>query len=132
MDARSLQIPVSPGELVDKMTILEIKQRRLSGDKRAHVEGELALLSSVAARVLPRSEELDRLRRELAEVNDTLWRIEDRIRLCEAQKEFGPAFVDLARAVYLNNDRRAALKRSINELLGSEIVEEKEYTPYSR
>lgn len=132
MDAKSLLIPVSPGELVDKMTILEIKRRQLDGEQRAHVESELSLLASVAARTLPGSEALDQLWRELAEVNDTLWRIEDRLRLCERQKEFGASFVELARRVYLNNDRRASLKRRINELLGSEIVEEKSYTPYVR
>ncbi len=126
-----LLVPVSWGELLDKITILEIKaQRIVDADKRGNVERELAALNAVvtAAGTLPDTAQpiIDRLRG----VNETLWDIEDEIRDCERAKEFGPRFVELARAVYHTNDKRAAFKRDLNELLGSELVEEKSYQPY--
>lgn len=126
----SVRIEVSPGELVDKITILEIKSERI-GDpaKLKNVAHELAELDKVAA-ALPDSAELTRLREALKEVNEALWGIEDEIRLCERGQDFGPRFVELARSVYRRNDRRAQLKRRINDLLGSAIVEEKSYEDY--
>ncbi len=79
---------------------------------------------------MPSSEKLDRLTAELKAVNEALWVIEDEIRLCERASDFGPRFVELARSVYLQNDQRSVLKRQINELLGSRIVEEKSYARY--
>lgn len=123
--------PVSAGELIDKITILRVKAARI-GDpvKTANVQAELALLEETAARELPASPELDRLTAELTEINAALWDIEDGKRDCERRQDFGPAFVALARRVYIDNDRRAAVKRQINVLVGSEIVEEKSYKPY--
>lgn len=127
----SILAPISAGELVDKITILRVKAARI-GDtaKEANVRKELALLEATAARELPASAEIDRLTAELAEVNGALWDIEDGKRDCERRKDFGEAFVKLARAVYIENDRRAAIKRAINEAAGSEIVEEKSYGAY--
>lgn len=121
--------PVSAGELVDKITILEVKAERIDPARRPNVERELTLLRAVAARELP-SEGLEALTAELRAVNAALWDIEDGKRDCERRGDFGPAFVALARAVYRENDRRAAIKRAINDAVGSEIVEEKSYQPY--
>lgn len=124
-------VPVSWGELLDKITILVIKSERIAdAPKRANVVRELDALRQVvaAAGALPESAQplIDALRG----VNEALWDIEDDIRDCERQKDFGPRFVELARSVYHQNDRRAALKRDLNALLGSELVEEKSYQAY--
>jgi hypothetical protein len=117
-------IPVSPGELLDRLTILTLKAERIADPaKRANVRAELAGLG----RPLPASAELDRLAAELRSVNAALWDVEDALRACERRGDFGPAFVALARSVYTNNDRRAALKRQVNALLGSPLTEEKSY-----
>jgi hypothetical protein len=123
--------PISAGELIDKITILRVKVERI-GDpaKEANVRKELALLEATAARELAASAALDALTADLQAVNAALWDIEDGKRDCERRQDFGPAFVALARRVYIDNDRRAALKRAINEVAGSEIVEEKSYRPY--
>ncbi len=121
--------PVSWGELIDKITILEIKAERIAEPAaRANVARELALLRDVAAPVGDQpglAALVDRLRA----VNLALWRIEDDIREKEAMAEFDDAFVALARAVYLTNDERAAIKRRINAALRSELVEEKFHAP---
>ena len=123
--------PVSAGELIDKITILRVKATRI-GDtaKEANVRIELALLEETAARELPQSPALDDLVAQLTEINAALWDVEDGKRDCERRQDFGPKFVELARRVYIDNDRRAAVKRQINMLVGSEIVEEKSYKPY--
>jgi hypothetical protein len=128
---RPVTVEVAPGELIDKITILEIKSERITdAAKRHHVGTELALLVGARDRAMPGSAELARLAGELKAVNEALWRIEDEIRLCERDEDFGPRFIALARSVYRTNDRRAALKRQINELLGSRLIEEKSYTAY--
>jgi len=127
----SIMAPISAGELVDKITILRVKAARI-GDpaKEANVRKELALLEATAAEALPATAEIARLTAELAEVNGALWDIEDGKRDCERRRDFGEGFVKLARAVYVENDRRAAIKRAINEAAGSDIVEEKSYDAY--
>lgn len=126
-------VPVSWGELLDKVTILEIKERRLrSPDAIANVARELELLRAAASPAHAASPHLDRLKDALHDVNEMLWDIEDRIRAKEADKTFDSEFVELARAVYIQNDRRGDLKRRINALMNSELVEEKQYTPYER
>lgn len=123
-------IPVSPGELVDKITILRVKAERIDPSKTANVRRELEALEAVAREHLPGSPELQRLTAELQEVNAALWDVEEGKRDGERRQDFGPVFVELARRVYRENDRRAAIKRRINDLLGSEIVEEKSYAVY--
>jgi post-segregation antitoxin (ccd killing protein) len=126
-----ISVPVSPGELVDKITILEIKAARIRDPaKRRNVAHELSLLVAAREAALEASQALDALAAELKAVNQRLWEIEDAIRDCERRQDFGAAFVGLARAVYRNNDRRSDLKRRINALTGSDIVEEKEYAAY--
>ena len=128
----SIMAPISAGELVDKITILRNKADRI-GDpaKEANVRKELAMLEALADEALPKTPEIDRLTAQLSEVNIALWDIEDGKRDCERRGDFGDRFVQLARSVYVENDRRAAIKRAINEAAGSDIVEEKSYKPYA-
>ncbi len=131
MSVKSVGIQISPGELIDKITILAIKCERMTDQgKLANVRAERALLEASLAEAGSASAELDGLGADLKHVNERLWEIEDQIRRCEAAGDFGPDFVELARGVYINNDRRAELKRAINQLLGSDIQEEKSYQPY--
>ena len=123
-------VPVSVGELYDKLTILEIKSERIADvAKLDNVNRErLALLE--VTRDLPEPAEFKRVYAELKRVNEALWDIEDQIRLLERDRVFGSEFVELARSVYITNDRRAQLKQQINSLYGSELVEEKSYEDY--
>ena len=123
--------PISPGELIDKITILEIKLENIAdASKRAAVRSELGLLTNLRAAHLPETDELAKLTAELKGANAELWRIEDEIRDQERAKTFGDAFVALARSVYRANDKRAALKHAINVHLNSSIREVKSYQPY--
>lgn len=123
-----LLVPISVGELLDKLTILELKAAAIDGaERRANVLRELAALDLVRRREIPPSAELDALSDQLRAVNRRLWQTEDRLRQCERDGLFGAAFIELARGVYRDNDRRALLKRQINQLTGSDIVEEKSY-----
>ena len=123
-------VEVSWGELVDKLTILEIKQRRLSAPAAVtNVKRELAALSKVVDD-LQAPAGFAALKQNLSAINESLWEIEDRIRAKEAAGSFDQEFIELARAVYISNDKRAAFKREINLLLKSDVIEEKQYTPY--
>ena len=127
----TVTIEIAPGELIDKITILEIKTERIAdAGKVANVQVELDVLAASRDAAMPGSAELTRLTAELKAVNEALWEIEDDIRDCERDGDFSDKFVQLARSVYITNDKRAALKREINELLGSRLVEEKSYQPY--
>jgi hypothetical protein len=128
----SLLIPVSWGELLDKITILEIKSERMDdAAKLANVRRELELLMEVRNRQGESPAGLAGLVAELRAANERLWEIEDAIRDCERQRDFGQRFIEMARSVYFTNDRRADLKFRINRLMGSQVVEEKSYTPYA-
>lgn len=128
MSAPLPRIPVSWGELVDKVTILEIKAERIAdATKLKHVRQELRLLLDVLARDSALSLEGAKIRKALRAVNERLWDVEDAIRVCERRQDFGPDFIELARSVYRLNDQRFAHKRRINELAGSRLVEEKSY-----
>jgi hypothetical protein len=122
-------VPVSWGELIDKITILEIRRKRLNGAAKANVAKELALLRNVA-RPVWNDREIKELAGRLKTVNAALWEIEDCIRGKEAAGAFDAKFVELARSVYRTNDARAEIKRQINMRLGSALVEEKRYRPY--
>ena len=129
--AANIQVPISPGELIDRLTILEIKSERLADpEKAANVRHELGLLAEAAREAIPETRQIQALKAELKTVNEILWRIEDDIRDCERQGDFGDAFIELARSVYRINDERARLKGRINEALGSAIRDEKSYSPY--
>ena len=126
-------VPVSWGELLDKITILEIKRRQLRAPQAvANTERELAALNPQVTALEPAPAGLTALRTALAEVNQRLWEIEDRIREKDAQGDFGAEFVALARSVYHENDERGRIKRAINTLLQSTLIEEKQYSVYQR
>ena len=128
---KDIQVPISPGELLDKITILRIKAARMSdAAKVANVRHELALLERVWRDSGAAAVDLGNEEANLTRVNEALWVIEDDIRDEERAGRFGPRFIELARAVYVTNDERAAIKKRINSLLGSSIVEEKSYQQY--
>ena len=121
-----LEVPVSAGEPVGKVTILEIESARIAdAPRQANVRRELAALTDILAPLLASEPAPTALKPALRAINETLWQIEDDIRDCERGKDFGPRFIALARSIYRTNDRRAALKRDIDVLAGSQIVEEK-------
>jgi hypothetical protein len=122
---------IGSGELIDKITILEIKSDRISDlEKLKNVRHELSVLSATRDAHLSGIEGLRDLAIQLKTINEALWEIEDDIRACEAQNDFGQKFINLARAVYITNDKRAAVKKEINLLTGASIIEEKSYKDF--
>ena len=129
--SKEIKVPISPGELLDKVTILRIKSRRMTdADKLRNVRLELAALEDTWQASPYAKADITADIEALQRVNERLWLIEDDIRDKERDKDFGAEFVRLARAVYFENDERAAIKRRINLNLGSSIVEEKSYAEY--
>jgi uncharacterized protein YukE len=126
-----IKVPVSPGEVLDKITILEIKSERISdAAKLANVQRELELLQAAWRQCVEDDETVQRIHSELKTINEALWEIEDDIRDKERAREFDQRFIDLARSVYVTNDQRAEAKKELNIYLGSEIIEEKSYQDY--
>jgi len=126
-----IRIPVATGELLDKITILRIKSERIADpDKLANVRRELSLLEGIWAGIDTGDARVADCIDRLKEVNEALWEIEDRIRVKESRSSFDQDFIDLARSVYFTNDKRAAIKREINDLTGSTLTEEKSYEEY--
>jgi len=127
----TISVPVSYGELIDKITILEIKSERIKDSaKLVNVRVELDLLNGTWAAAAASRTDIAAERGELRAVNEALWDIEDRIRVKEKAKAFDDEFIELARSVYIRNDERATVKRAINDKLGSTLVEEKSYESY--
>ena len=127
-----IQVPVSPGEVLDKITILEIKSERMTDPgKLANVRLELELLNATWSASVEQDETVMRIHAQLKKINEALWEIEDDIRDKERVREFDDRFVELARSVYFTNDKRAEAKKELNLYLGSAIVEEKSYQDYS-
>lgn len=125
-----MKVEISNGEVLDKITILRIKKANISdNNKLVNIERELAVLEDCASSVL-QQEEIQPLCKELLYVNQTLWNIEDEIREKERLKEFDEKFIELARSVYVTNDRRAEIKKQINLITNSELIEEKSYEQY--
>lgn len=128
---KDILVPISPGELLDKITILRIKQVRiLDAAKLANVKLELAALEQTWRDCGCTAQDVALDERALQNVNERLWDIEDRIRDKEAKQSFDRDFIELARAVYVSNDERAAIKKRINLQLGSRLIEEKSYKQY--
>ena len=124
----SILAPVSLGELIDKITILEIKKIHMTGIKLKNIDKELRLLKDI---IQHKNLEIDiDLMNKLKEVNKNLWEIEDNIRIKESNQEFDKEFIELARSVYKENDKRASIKKEINQKYNSELVEEKSYNNY--
>lgn len=129
---KSIVVPISFGELVDKITILEIKSERIQDEKKLHnIRAELGALREIFSSQEAVPPDVQELKNELRKINEMLWDIEDRIRCCERHKELGQDFIKLARSVYITNDRRSLVKRRINEIAHSTIIEEKSYQHYS-
>ena len=128
----NITIDIGPGELIDKITILEIKSERMSDpEKLANVRHELELLNATWRKAVGEDGTVRRIHAELKGINEELWVIEDDIRNKERDKAFDQRFIELARAVYFTNDRRSVVKKELNQYLGSSIVEEKSYQDYS-
>ena len=128
---QEILVPISPGELLDKITILRIKSARMDdAAKLVNVRHELGLLESTWRTAVPVGVDLAAEEHALAAVNAILWDVEDRLREQEGAQRFDQDFIELARAVYINNDERAAIKKRINIALGSVLVEEKSYQRY--
>jgi hypothetical protein len=126
-----IHVPISPGELIDKITILEIKSERMSDPRKvANVRHELELLQSVWRSSPYAKVDIGQEWSALKTINGKLWVVEDDLRDLERARRFDERFIELARAVYFTNDERAAVKRQINDKLGSKIVEEKSYADY--
>ena len=126
-----LQVPVSVGEVLDKITILQIKLAHISdAAKRSNIQNELDALLPLVAGDAFTTDQMQALMAELKSVNEVLWDIEDDIREKEAAKSFNAEFISLARAVYVTNDRRAEIKKQINLATGSDFIEEKSYESY--
>jgi len=131
MQNHGLLTRISVGEFLDKITILQIKSERIKDfEKLRNIGQELAILNQIRAEALDSRPELSELEAELKKVNEIIWVLEDEVRDHEHRKDFGSSFVSLARSIYQANDRRALLKRQINEIVGSNIIEEKSYTKY--
>ena len=127
----SPQVPISWGELFDKITILQIKLENLtSKNALENVELELRKLQSISTQNCPKTMETMQLEGELRQINQQLWDIEDKIRDKERNNSFDDEFIQLARSVYITNDERSRIKRKINDMFGSELVEEKSYAKY--
>ena len=127
-----INVPISPGELVDKITILEIKKEFIKNDnKLKNINHEYDLLMQIYTTQISKTEGLSELKNKLKEINLELWKIEDDIRDCEREKSFSDTFIELARSVYFTNDKRSKVKLQINLLLNSNLVEEKSYKDYS-
>ena len=129
--SKKIQSEISAGELLDKISILEIKLNKIiDKSNRAEVNKEYEMLNNVKKLNIEITEKIKHLFKEIKEVNLKLWDIEDKLRICEKNKGFGEKFVELAREVYFNNDKRAKIKSKINETLGSNIKEIKKYPDY--
>ncbi|HTN33708.1 MAG TPA: DUF6165 family protein [Marinobacter sp.] len=127
-----IKVPVSFGEVLDKITILEIKSERIKDEaKLKNVRLELEELSKTWDEAVQKQDVITDLHKQLKAINEELWVIEDDIRNEEADQNFGPKFIELARAVYVTNDKRAAIKKEVNLALGSRFVEEKSYQDYT-
>ncbi len=128
---KAVKVEVSAGELIDKLTILEIKIERIQDPyKMENIQNELRAVIDTVQTYIPPSKELNKLKSDLKETNKKLWDIEDQIRDKEQKKEFDQEFIDISRSVYITNDERGRIKREINQLLGSRLIEEKAYTEY--
>lgn len=128
---RTITVEIAPGELIDKITILEIKLARIAdAAKLRNVRAEWETLVRARDAAIASSPEIEAETAALKRANETLWEVEDRLRECERNKDFSLCFVELARSVYATNDERARIKRRINELLGSRLIEEKSYANY--
>ena len=131
MKKEDITIPVSSGELIDKISILKIKRKKIiNKSKLRNINKELSLLNKIYKNNFQKNKKILLYEKKLIKINKKLWDVEDKIRLLESKKNFNQKFIDLARAVYINNDQRSEIKKKINELTGSPLIEEKSYKSY--
>ena len=131
MKKEDITIPVSSGELIDKISILKIKRKKiLNKSKLQNINHELSLLNKIYKNNFKKNKKILLYEKKLIKINKKLWDVEDNIRLLESKKKFNQKFIDLARAVYINNDQRSEIKKKINKLTGSHLIEEKSYKSY--
>ena len=131
MKKEDITIPVSSGELIDKISILKIKRKKIiNKSKLRNINKELSLLNKIYKNNFKKNKKILLYEKKLIKINKKLWDVEDNIRLLESKKKFNQKFIDLARAVYINNDQRSEIKKKINELTGSPLIEEKSYKSY--
>ena len=125
-----INTPISLGELIDKISILVIKEKKIKDEKKNNLIREELTLLRKTLNEAANNNSINNYLNQLIDVNSTLWQIEDEIRDCEKNKKFDQKFIELARSVYITNDRRAEIKLEINNKFGSKIVEVKSYTKY--
>ena len=125
-----INIPISLGELIDKISILVIKEKKIQDEKKNNLIREELTLLRKTLNEAANNNSINNYLNQLIDVNSTLWKIEDEIRDCEKNKKFDQKFIELARSVYITNDKRAEIKLEINKKFGSKIVEVKSYTKY--
>ena len=125
-----INTPISLGELIDKISILVIKEKKITDEKKNNLIREELTLLKKTLNEAANNNSINNYLNQLIDVNSTLWKIEDEIRDCEKNKKFDQKFIELARSVYITNDRRAEIKLEINNKFGSKIVEVKSYTKY--
>ena len=131
MKKEDITIPISSGELVDKISILKIKRRKIvNKSKLQNINKELSLLNKIYKNNFKKNKKILLYEKKLIKVNKKLWDIEDKIRYLESKRNFNQQFINLARAVYINNDQRSEIKKKINKLSGSDLIEEKSYKSY--
>ena len=131
MKKEDIKIPVSSGELIDKISILKIKRKKIiNKSKLQNINHELSLLNKIYKNNFKKNKKILLYEKKLIKVNKKLWDIEDKIRYLESKRNFNQQFINLARAVYINNDQRSEIKKKINKLTGSHLIEEKSYKSY--
>ena len=130
-DAKMIKVTLSVGELIDKITILQIKNKFIKNkDQLKNINNELSILEPLLKKNKLNTPEINQLLSELYKVNMELWEIEDQIREKERKSDFKDEFITLARSVYITNDKRAKIKKNINLISGSQLIEEKSYAKY--
>ena len=131
MKKEDIIVQVSSGELIDKIAILKIKKKKIfNKSKLKNINNELSLLNEIYKNNFKNNKKLLLYEKKLIKINKKLWDIEDKIRFLESKKNFNQQFIDLARAIYINNDKRSEIKKKINKLTGSRLIEEKSYKSY--
>ncbi len=131
MNTNNILVPISVGELIDKISILKIKEKKITNkNKQKNIIKELNFLEKIYKSNIKKNKKLDHYEKQLIKINKILWEIEDKIRNCESKRDFKETFIKLARAVYINNDKRSKIKREINTITGSNLIEEKSYKSY--
>jgi len=131
MNTNNILVPISVGELIDKISILKIKEKKITNkNKQKNIIKELNFLEKIYKSNIKKNKKLDHYEKQLIKINKILWEIEDKIRNCESKRDFKETFIKLARSVYINNDKRSKIKREINTITGSNLIEEKSYKSY--